>query len=220
MTLPSVTNRSSACRTSISPASTRCERTGVAKKATIPAARTHNVRGFFPMAISVALLSNTLLTVAIRYQIRHRQQSLLVRRVRKSADDLASFFREHPGPLSRPLHASVAMQDVQNFSERNLIVVAVSEHGFHQLALLRLGGFQSVDERQRDFALAQIVAHGFAQDFFARGEIQNVVDQLERDAQVPGVFAQPGLVRVSCSLRQSSQTRAGGKQAGRLAVDQ
>ena len=58
-----------------------------------------------------------------------------------------------------------------------------------------VGRFQRVDQRQRDFALAQIVADRLAENFFARREIQNVVDQLERDAQVPGVFAQAGFDR-------------------------
>jgi hypothetical protein len=56
--------------------------------------------------------------------------------------------------------------------------------------------------------------------FSRDGEIENVVDQLEGDAQVPGVLAQPrfgGFVRAA---HHRAQARAGGKQAGGFAVDQ
>jgi hypothetical protein len=36
----------------------------------------------------------------------------------------------------------------------------------------------------------KIVAHRLAENLFARREIQNIVDQLEGDAQVPGVLAE------------------------------
>ena len=72
-----------------------------------------------------------------RDQIRDRGQRRLIRRFRELADDLAGFFGERLGAFLRALDPVMAVEDVENLAERNLIVVAVGQHGFDQLALLR-----------------------------------------------------------------------------------
>ena len=83
-------------------------------------------------------------------------------------------------PFARPLLGTldgiVPVQDVQDLGEGHLIVVAIGKHSLHQAALFRLGRFQGVDQRQRDFAFAQVVADRLAQNFFPRSKIQDVID--------------------------------------------
>ena len=66
----------------------------------------------------------------------------------------------------------VLVEDLQNFSERDLVVVAASaRNGLDEFAFFGVGGLLRIDQGQRYFAFAQIVADGLAEDFFARGEI-------------------------------------------------
>ena len=49
---------------------------------------------------------------------------------------------------------------------------------------------QQVDDRQRDLAFAQVAADRLAERLGVAGEVEQVVDQLERDAEVEAVLAQ------------------------------
>src|SRR5258708_26670802 len=100
-------------------------------------------------------------------QVGDGGQSPLIGRFRKLGDNGASFLTEGFGALLRPLDAAMAIQDVQDVAERNLVVIAVGEDGLNQLALLGVRGLERVNERKRDLPLAQIVAHRLTQDFFA-----------------------------------------------------
>ena len=91
-------------------------------------------------------------------------------------------FMDQTGAFLGPLDSFVLIKDVQNFAEGNLVVIAVGKNGFDQLAFFGVGGFERIDERQSYFAFAQIVADGLAEYFFARGEVEDIVDQLEGDA--------------------------------------
>src|ERR1700676_3151393 len=112
------------------------------------------------------------------------------------------------------------VKDVENFAEGDLIVIAIRQNCLHQFALLGVGNLESVDQGQCDFTFPQIVAYRFAKNFFAGGEIQNIVDQLEGDPQVPGIIGQLGFDGFAGSGADGSQAGAGGEQAGGFAVDQ
>ena len=49
---------------------------------------------------------------------------------------------------------------------------------------------QQVDDRQRDLAFAQVAADRLAERDLVAGEVEQVVDELERDAEVEAVLAQ------------------------------
>jgi hypothetical protein len=66
--------------------------------------------------------------------------------------------------------------------------VRISAIGFVAAAL------QQVDDRQRDLAFAQVAADGLAERAFVGRVVEQVVDHLERDAQVEAELAERGLL--------------------------
>src|SRR5580698_2739428 len=131
------------------------------------------------------------LVIALGDQFGQRVHGPLVGRIRELAQDGAGTFRKRLRSLAHAIEPMANLDHTKDLLEWGIVVIALSEHGAHQLPLFRRSLFQRVDERQRNFALSQIAAHGLAEYFFVRCEVQHVVDELECDAQVPGEFAQP-----------------------------
>ena len=78
---------------------------------------------------------------------------------------------------------------------------------------------QQPDEREGDLALAQVAAHGLSERLGVAGEVEQVVHQLKRDAEVEPVLAQR-LPLVRCRRAQAAANLgASGKQVRRLAPD-
>src|SRR6476660_4457633 len=68
-------------------------------------------------------------------QIGHGGEGALIGGFRKLGDDGAGFLGERLGALLRTLDAAMAIQEVQDLSEGNLVVIAVGEGRLNQLAL-------------------------------------------------------------------------------------
>ena len=99
--------------------------------------------------------------------------------------------------------------ELQDFEEWNGVVVAIGKYGFDQLALFRKSRFECVDQWQRDFAFAQIIAHGLAEHLFAGGEIEHIVHKLEGHAEVPGEVAEAGFDGLVGSTADGAEACAG-----------
>src|SRR5258708_2763325 len=118
------------------------------------------------------------LVIAVGDQIGDGEQSALVRRLGKFGDDAAGLFGECLRAFLGALDALVPVQDVQDLTEGDLVVVSVGENGFDKAALLRLGRFKRVNQRERDLSLPQVVTEGLAEDLLAGGEVEKIVDQM------------------------------------------
>ena len=84
---------------------------------------------------------------------------------------------------------------------------------------LAAGPLLQQDDGQRDLALAEIAADGFAEDLFVRRVIEHIVDDLERDAEVEAVFAQGDLLFRGTFTEHAADFSATGEEIGRLATD-
>ena len=78
---------------------------------------------------------------------------------------------------------------------------------------------QQMDERQRHLAFAQVAADRLAERLGVAGEVQQVVDELERDAEVEAVLAQRLLLLVLDLAEHAADLRAAAEQVRGLAAD-
>src|SRR5579863_8169326 len=156
--------------------------------------------------------------VAVGNQIRQHAQGALVWAVREFIDDLAGMIGELLSAFARALNAAAALHHRVDIREGSGIVRPVAEHHGNLLAFGRRRVLQRVDQRESDLALLQISADGLAQGLFAGSEVEHVVDQLERHAEVPGEFAQFLFGRRFGARRHRAELGAGGEKACGLAV--
>src|SRR6185312_6120989 len=68
--------------------------------------------------------------------------------------------------------------------------------------------------------LFEVTADGFTERLFARCEIEHIVDQLKRHAEIPCKFTELFFELCIRAARYSAEFGAGGEQAGRFAVDE
>ena len=84
----------------------------------------------------------------------------------------------------------------------------------------RVAAGEQMDDRQRHLALAQISADGLAECIFFAREIEQVVDELERHADVQAVVPERVLLlRVRPRPQHAPDTRAACKEKCGLAAD-
>src|SRR5579864_5786519 len=113
-----------------------------------------------------------------------------MRRLGEFVNDQASLVRKELRAFAGLFNAAMPVEDLQNFRKGNLIVVAIGKNSLDAFALFRVGGLQGIDERQGYLSFAQVVADGLTENLLPRRKVENIVDQLERDPQVPGIFAE------------------------------
>src|SRR5579883_726078 len=114
-------------------------------------------------------------------QLRERGHSSLRRRFGKLADYISRLVCERLGTLLNALEPAMPLDYTADLFKRHVFIVSALEYGRHQFALVIARPFQSIDERQRDLAFSQIAAHRLAEHFLPRGEIKDVIHELERN---------------------------------------
>src|SRR5579864_1407030 len=77
-----------------------------------------------------------------------------------------------------------------------------------------------MDHRHRRLALAQIAGDGLTQHVFGRGQIEHIIDNLKRHAQVVSVAAQSRFLLGGSAAQNCSQSHTYRKQASSLAEDE
>src|ERR1043166_4687569 len=101
---------------------------------------------------------------------------------------------------------------------RELAVAALAHHGLHGAAQARLL-FEQVDERQRDLAFQEVNARGLAERALVGGEVEQVVNKLEGDAEAHAVVAKRRLPRVVSAAEDRADLAAGAEEVGGLALE-
>jgi hypothetical protein len=91
---------------------------------------------------------------------------------------------------------AVAVQEREGMVEIALLLPALLDGAGPEGALLGVGGGDGLDERQRQLALAEVVARVFARGGGVAGIVEQVVDDLEADAERVAIAAQGGADRV------------------------
>ncbi len=73
---------------------------------------------------------------------------------------------------------------------------------------------EGVDHRHSHFAFAQVAGHGFPQDFFRSRQVENIVHNLKRHAQIATVFCDLLFLLRGCAAEDRAHAHAHGKQTG------
>jgi hypothetical protein len=87
----------------------------------------------------------------------------------------------------------VALEDLQYLRMGDGGEAALREDGSDGFAVGSCAALEGVDDCQRSLAFAQVAGDRFAKDVFGRSEVENVVDDLEGEAEVAAVLAKLGL---------------------------
>ena len=86
-------------------------------------------------------------------------------------------------PLVRDVERSMLVQQAEDVAPLVGRHRAVANHVANEAVRLGAAAPQQLDHRQRDLALAQIAADGLAQRSGVGGVVEQIVDELERDAR-------------------------------------
>src|SRR5450631_3794638 len=127
-------------------------------------------------------------------KLRRPEQGALDLGVREGADRLLRRFRVLRGTGGGGFQRSVAPQDFQNLGMRDAVESSMQQHRFDFGALFRSAAFERMDYRHGRFAFAQIARHGLAQHVFRRGQVEDIIDNLKRHAEVMSVLAESGFL--------------------------
>src|SRR5215472_358671 len=86
-------------------------------------------------------------------------------------------------------------------------------------ALLVIPAREGEKDRQRNLAVAEVVADALAELGLSRRKIEHVVDQLKRDSKVPAELIQRGLLALRPFSNYRADSARRGKQLGGLCLD-
>src|SRR6185437_3867430 len=117
------------------------------------------------------------------------------------------------------------MQDFENLLMRYGCEPALRKNCADCLAIRPGAPFQRMDDGKRGLALAEVGGRGLAKPVFIGSQVQDVVDDLKREAEVASIFAQ-GLFKgslVEVSIRggqHGTELHRHLEEAGRLAIDE
>ena len=81
------------------------------------------------------------------------------------------------------------MEDFEDFGVGDAFEAAVGEDGADGFAVGAGAALEGVDDGEGGFAFAEVGGDGFAEDVFGGGEVEDVVYDLEGEAEVTAVFA-------------------------------
>ena len=84
----------------------------------------------------------------------------------------------------------MALQDFEDFGVADATEVTVGENGANGLAIGSGAALESVNDGERCLTLAQVGGDRFAEDVFGGGEVEDIVDDLEGEAEIAAVFAE------------------------------
>ena len=94
---------------------------------------------------------------------------------------------------------------------------AFGEHGADGFAVGAGASLERVDDGQCGLAFAQVAGGGLAEDLFGGGEVEDIVDDLEGEAEVAAVLAELGFDLGRGMGGCSAKLHGDGEEAGRLA---
>ena len=97
---------------------------------------------------------------------------------------------------------------------------ALAEDGADGFAVGSGATFQGVDDGQGGLALAKVTGDGLAEDVFGGGEVEDVVDDLEGEAEVAAVFAELRFDLGAGVGDGGAELHGDREEVGRLAEDQ
>src|SRR5580658_6942098 len=106
------------------------------------------------------------------------------RAVREQRQRLRGVGRIGAGPRQRFGQRAVAFEETHRPFEIARALLAFFERAAPEAALLRVAAGEGDQDRQRDLAVAEIVADGFAEFALPRRKIEHVVDQLIGDTKI------------------------------------
>ena len=83
----------------------------------------------------------------------------------------------------------MTVEDLENFRVGDAVEAAVCEDGANGLAIGAGAALERMDDGEGGFAFAEVGGDGFAEDIFGGGEVEDVIDDLEGEAEVAAVLA-------------------------------
>src|SRR5271155_2137583 len=161
-----------------------------------------------------------LLLFSSHYEFRGPEQGPFDFGVGGGADGFPGGFGIASGLFGGVFERAVAVQDGKNVGVSYAVESAVVENGFDLVAFGGSAAFERVDDGHRRFAFAQIAGHGLAEHAFGGGQVEDVVYDLESQAEVASVLAKAFFLLLACASEDSTDSHADGEKARRFAIDE
>ena len=135
-------------------------------------------------------------------------------------DGEAGGFGVGAGRVHGVVEGAVALQDLDDLGVGDAVEAAVGEDGADGFAVGAGAALEGVNDGQGGFAFAEVAGDGFAEDFFGGGEVEDVVDDLEGEAEVAAVFAELRFDLFACFGDGGPKLHGDLEEAGGLAEDE
>ncbi len=107
-------------------------------------------------------------------------------------DAEAGGFGVGAGGVHGVVDGAVAVEDLEDLRVGDAVEAAVGEDGADGFAVGSGAALEGVDDGEGGLAFAEVGGYGLAEDLFGGGEVEDVVDDLEGEAEVAAVFAELG----------------------------
>src|SRR5690606_26911375 len=147
------------------------------------------------------------------------EKRLLVLARREDRQRVAGDGAVVPGALDRVLQGGVPLHQRDGPVEILLVLLARLQGAGPEVAFLRRPAPVAQNHRQRDLALAEIVADRLAEDRLLAGIVERVVDQLEREPQVAAERLQCRAFLAPAAGNHAADFGGGREQGGGLGLD-
>ena len=83
----------------------------------------------------------------------------------------------------------MALQDLDDLGVGDAVEAAVGEDGADGFAIGASAALEGVDDGEGGFAFAEVAGYRLAEDVFGGGQVEDIIDDLEGEAEVATVFA-------------------------------
>ena len=123
------------------------------------------------------------------------------------------------GALQRIGQRVVALHQALRLREIAVALVELLDGALPEFAVDRAAAQEGEDHRQRDLALAEIVADGLAELGLAAGIVERIVDQLEGDAEIHAETFERHPLGAVAAGDHGADFGGGGEQPGGLGLD-
>src|SRR4030095_2780602 len=159
------------------------------------------------------------LAVPVHHEVRDEDQGLLVVGVGEELAVILGGLRVGMGALERVLHTLVADDQPADLLDVGRLRPRALEHGLDALALGGLRPGEHGDQGQRALALPQIGPDGLAQARLVGHEVERVIADLKRDADVEAVAGERFEPRGIGAAQHAPDAAAGRDERRRLLGD-
>src|SRR5208282_1018734 len=172
------------------------------------------------MGPSLRSMTTKELLLSCHHELGRPQQGAFDFGIGKNADGVARGIGVAGGFFRGVFEGTVAVEDGEDIGVGDAIEGAIVEDDFNLAALGRSATLERVDDGHGGLAFTQVAGDGLAEHTLGGGQVEDIVDDLEGNAEIAAVLAEALFLGGGGASQDAAYSHADGKQTGGFAVDE